>query len=142
MYEKDTDSLFAEIKENTDISDFISRNQREKAISLTDYLQKLLEDKNLSKKEVIQTSGIERTYAYHIFSGQKPNPARKKLISIALAMNLNLDETQHLLLYGKHSTLYPRNTWDAVIIAAIKKRLTVEETNALLLELGENEMLS
>ena len=141
MYKKETEELFAEIKEDTDIKKFLADNENEKALSMPKYLQKLLDEKKISKKEVIQNSGIERVYAYHIFSGEKAHPARKKLIALGLSMKLNLDEMQHLLLYGKHSPLYPRNTWDAVVIAAILKKLTVKETNILLTEMGETETL-
>ena len=86
-------------------------------------------------------SGLERTYAYHIFSGQKSKPARTKLLALSRAMNLNLDETQHLLRYAKLNTLYARDPWDAVVILAIERDFSVEDTNRLLDDLGEKTML-
>ena len=37
--------------------------------------------------------------------------------------------------------LYPRNTWDAVIISAIEKNLSVDKTNETLELLGESPMI-
>ena len=52
-------------------------------------------------------------------------------------MNLSLEETQYLLRYGGYGILYPRNTWDVVIISAIEHNLNVDEMNELLRKLGE-----
>ena len=52
-------------------------------------------------------------------------------------MNLNLEETQYLLRYGGYGILYPRNTWDVVIISTIEHNLNVDEMNELLEQLGE-----
>ena len=55
-------------------------------------------------------------------------------------MNLNLSETQYLLRYGGYGILYPRDSYDAIIISAIEHNMTVAETaetNLLLEQLGE-----
>ena len=141
MQEKDTGTLFSELKEDADVKAFLSRNKNELLPPVSEYLRGLMQEKGLRLSEVIKTSHLNRNYAYHIFSGEKPNPSRIKLLALALAMKLNLDETQHLLLCGGHSTLYPRNPWDSVIISAIEQGMTVEKTNLLLEELGEKEIL-
>ncbi|MBR1729483.1 MAG: helix-turn-helix transcriptional regulator [Selenomonadaceae bacterium] len=140
LHDKDTDKLFSELKTDDDIEKFLSSNREEFTISLSEYLSKLLESKNLSKAEVVRDSKIERTYAYHIFNGNK-KPSRTKLLAIARAMKLDLDETQYLLRYAGQALLYPRNTWDAVIILSIEKDLSVEDINSMLEQLGENQLL-
>lgn len=141
MHEKDTEELFSELKEDKDIRQFLSKNRKELLLPLHEYLGQLLEEKGLRKMEVVQASLLERTYAYHIFSGLKPNPSRVKLLALALAMHLDLDETQHLLRYARQSMLYPRDPWDSVIISAIQKGLPVKEANILLEQMGETQML-
>ena len=140
LHDKDTDKLFSELKTDKDIEKFLSSNREEFTISLSEYLSKLLESKNLSKAEVVRDSKIERTYAYHIFNGNK-KPSRAKLLAIARAMKLDLDETQYLLRYAGQALLYPRNAWDAVIILSIEKDLSVEDINSMLEQLGENQLL-
>lgn len=141
MHDKDTAELLAQLKDDSDIHEFLSDNKGEMLRPLNEYLGELLAKKQLVKAKVIHASGLERTYAYHIFDGQKPHPARPKLLALARTMKLDLEETQHLLRYARHSMLYPRNPWDAVIIVAIEQDLSVTETNRLLDELGEKIML-
>ena len=141
MHEKDTEELFSELREDEDIRDFLSRNEKEFCLPLNEYLGQLLEAKHLEKRQVVRESLLERAYGYHIFSGTKPNPSRTKLLPIALAMHLDLAETQKLLRYAGVGMLYPRNPWDSVIISAIQQGLSVKETNTLLSQLGEKQML-
>ena len=141
MKEKDTEELFSELKEDGDIKAFLHRNKDELLPPVSEYLRRLMQEKDLRLSDVIKASCLNRNYAYHIFSGEKPNPSRVKLLALALAMKLNLDEMQHLLLCGGHSTLYPRSPWDSVIISAVEQGLSVTDTNLLLEQLGETEIL-
>ena len=139
-YSKDTGELLTELKAEKHVENFLSRNQSEIMLPLPEYLEKILSEKNLSKADVIKRSGLNREYAYHIFSGTR-NPSRQKILALSLAMNLNLDETQRLLRHAQQNLLYPRNEWDAILISAVEKNLSVMETNALLHQLGEETFL-
>ena len=138
---KNTGELFTELKEDKNLSKYFRQNREEFILPLNEYLEKLLAEKNLTKKEVIERSGLNREYAYHIFSGKKNNPSRAKILALAVAMGLNLDEVQYLLRYAGHGVLYPRNDWDAVIISAVEQKLSVMQTNELLHDLGETILL-
>lgn len=140
-YVKDTNELFVELKKDKHIKNYLNRNREEFLIPLNEYLEQLLIEKNLSKQSVIEKSTLQREYAYHIFSGIRKNPSRPKLLALAIAMDLNLEETQYLLKYSKQSPLYPRNPWDSIVISAIEQKLNVSQTNALLHQLGENIFL-
>jgi len=141
-YGKSTGELFSELKDESDVKKFLNRNSDELTVPLDEYLENLLAKKNLTKKTVIDRSGLNREYAYHIFSGAKKNPSRPKILALAIALELNLDETQYFLRYARQSPLYPRNSWDAVIISAIEQKLTVLQTNDLLDRLGETTFLA
>ena len=140
-FAKSTAELFTELKEEKNPSGWRSRNREEFTAPLNEYLQKLLTEKNLDRSEVIERSGLNREYAYHIFSGKKKNPSRPKILALAVALDLNLDEVQYLLRYAQQGVLYPRNQWDAVIISAIEQKLSVMQTNELLHSLGETTLL-
>ena len=143
-YEKDTDTLLNEIrdsKEPADIEGFLARNVGELVRPLHEYLGDLLRERHLEKQDVIRRSRLERSYAYHIFSGDRPNPSRPKLLAIALAMGLGLPEVQYLLRYAGHGILYPRSPWDSVIITAIEQGMSVDEANALLEQLGSRQLV-
>lgn len=136
-FAKSTGELFTELKEDKNLRGYLKQNREEFILPLSEYLEKLLAEKNLTKKEVVEQSGLNREYVYHIFSGLKKNPSRPKILAIAIAMGLNLDEVQYLLRYAGLGVLYPRNQWDAVIISAVEQKLNVAQTNELLYHLGE-----
>lgn len=139
---KSTGELFTELKTEKNLGDWRKNNNDEFVTPLNEYLQKLLEEKNLERTEVIERAGLNREYVYHIFSGTKKNPSRPKLLALAIAMDLNLEEIQYLLRYAGLGILYPRNSWDAVIISAVEQKLNVLETNELLHRLGETTFLT
>ena len=141
IYSKSTGELFFELKEERNLQNYRDRNREEFLSPLNEYLEKLLAEKNLVKAEVIEQSGLNREYAYHIFSGNRKNPSRPKILALAIAMGLDLDEVQYLLRYAKQGALYPRNPWDSVIISAVQQKLTVAQTNELLDQLGETLLL-
>ena len=141
LFSKNTGDLFAELKNERDPQNFRERNQDEFTVPLHEYLESLLAEKGLNKNDVIAASQLNGNYVYHIFSGTRKNPSRPKILALAIAMGLSLDEIQYLLRYAQQGILYPRNRWDAVIISAIEQKLSVMQTNELLSSLGETLLL-
>ncbi len=141
---KDTAQLENEIeniREEDDIEAYLCMNQNSMmSFSLPEYLETLLEQKGLTKAEVIARSKLDKVYAYHIFSGRK-RPGREKILAIAIAMQLSVEETQHLLYCAGLRKLYVKNPWDSVIFYALKKKLKIIEVNCLLEQLGEESVL-
>ena len=136
MHEKDTGELIEELRISPDIKTFQEQNQAEFKMPLHEYLAKLLEEKNISKGELVEKIHAGDKHIYHILSGLK-KPSRKKILTIARALELNLDETNYLLRYGGFAVLYVRDVWDSIIIRAIEKNLTILETNYLLESLNQ-----
>ena len=138
MYkEKSTNELFNEITKSKEINLFLENNKAALSHpSAATYLSDLLQKKHMDKSALIQRSGLDRVYVYQILSGKKASPSRSKLLALALALQLTLDETQHLLKYGHVSELYPRNRADSILIYAINNKLSVIETNTRLAELN------
>ncbi len=106
-------------------------------MSISDYLNQMLDAHAVSKNEVIRRADMDTTYAYQIFQGKKKTPSREKLLRLALALNLSVDETKRLLYYGQSETLYPRIRRDAYLMCAIHHRFTVSETDQYLFDHGE-----
>ena len=135
MPNKDTAEMENEIlqvKNEDDLKEFIDTNQNNlPEFTLAEYLEFLLNEKNLSKVDVIKNSCIGK-YAYKIFSGERKNNAREKILSLALAMKLSLQETQRLLYYAGAKKLYTKDTWDDVLIFALNNGYSVERANELL----------
>lgn len=109
-------------------------------VTLSDYLQELIASKNLKKSEVIFRSGLDRTYAYQIFSGAK-KPTRDKLLALAIGMHLTFDEVQRLLKVNGYAQLYPKSRRDSIVVFAIYKGQNILELNDRLLLMGERVLM-
>lgn len=139
---KDTEELENELAESQNLEEFFQDNEGNfQDFTLAQYLSYLLVDKNLSKAEVIAASELNQIYAYHIFAGRKKNPARPKILALALAMKLSVKETQYLLYYAGLEKLYVRNEWDSVIMYALENKLSVRSANELLSNFDEEPLL-
>lgn len=97
------------------------------------FLYSLMDKHQLTPKDIISKSGIERSYFYHILSGQK-TPGRNIILRICLCMSATLNETNQLLRLANQGTLYAKVRRDAAIIFAIEKKYTMEQTNRFLKE--------
>lgn len=140
---KDTAELVNELRTAKGLEGFLVDNQKNfRQYTLAEYLQKLLDEKQLSKMEVIESSHLERLYAYHIFAGRKKNPSRQKVIALALAMGLTPEETQYLLYYAGAEQLYVRNPWDSILWFALDHHMTVVDTDLMLQKMSELPLLS
>ena len=132
MSRKDTEELENELAESKNFEDFFVGNEENfQDFTLAQYLSYLLAEKNLSKTEVIKKSELG-DYAYHIFAGRKKTPAREKILSLALAMELSVKDAQYLLYYAGLEKLYIRNEWDSIIMFALENKLSVKSANELL----------
>lgn len=136
MFEKDTDELIEELKISPDIKTFQDQNQNEFKTPLYQYLGNLLKERNLSKSDLVEKINRDDKHIYHILSGLR-KPSRKKLLTIARALELNLKETNYLLRYGGFAVLYVRDIWDSIIIKSIEKNFSIMEINHILHQLGQ-----
>ena len=98
---------------------------------LAQQLCDLLKAKGLKKSGVIKKAEIAEVYGYQIFSGIR-QPERKKLLCLALGMDLSLEETQVILTNTGYPPLYVRRPFDSVVMFGICKKLPVAQINELL----------
>ena len=135
-HEKTTDELLNEIKSSKEIESFLSKNETEFAeAQLSEYIELLISEKGLQKSKVVARSGLNRIYAYQIFSGKR-FPSRDKLIAIGFGLQLSLEEMDELLKYAGFSTLYARNKRDSIIIFAMNSKKSIFALNDMLFENG------
>ena len=133
---KTTDELLRELAAAESVSDYLTGNAASlREISLADYLQQLLTEKQLTRAEVIRRSELNEIYCYQIFSGLR-QPTRDKVLCLAIGFSLNVQETQQLLKSCGLPFLYARLRRDAVILFAVGKGLSVPQTNELLYDSG------
>lgn len=103
------------------------------------YFSSLKKVNAMDISELVEKSGIERTYGYHILSGTK-TPGRDKIIRFCLAAGLNSEETRRSLESGKEAPLYAKSKRDALLQYSLNKHLSVIDTNILLVQHGEDPL--
>lgn len=132
--QKDTSEIVKELGLCPDFQTFYDENKSYMVSeSLAQLLAALLERKKLKKSQVIKNAELSEVYGYQIFSGVRV-PERKKLLCLAVAMKLNIDETQRLLKCAGYSQLYVKLPFDSVLLYGLCKELSVVQINELLYE--------
>lgn len=134
--QKDTALLLEELKNCSDFNRFYQDNENSiVSMTLSQLLNELLQKHGMKKSNAIRRSELSEDYAYQIFSGLRV-PERKKLLSLAIGMQLNLEEIQTLLKTAGYAQLYVKNSFDCVLIYGICKKLSVADINYLLFDYG------
>ena len=129
-----TSQLLSFIKKSGHFSDVTERfHDQEEEPVFCHFLYELMDKHQLTAKDIINRSGIERSYFYHILSGQK-KPGRNIILRICLCMSATLAETNQLLRLGHQGSLYPKVRRDAALIFAIEKKFTMQQTNEFLIQ--------
>ena len=134
--EKDTSKIVEELEHFPDFRTFYAEN-KEYMVSgnLSSLLLQLLESKQLKRSQVIKNAELAEVYGYQIFSGVRV-PERKKLLSLAVGMGLNIDETQQLLKCAGYAQLYVKHPFDSILLYGLCKGFTVVQINELLFTYG------
>jgi hypothetical protein len=134
--QKDTSKIVEELGLCPDFQTFYKEN---KAYMVSDnlaaLLSRLMEQKGLKKSQVIKNAELSEVYGYQIFSGVRV-PEKKKLLCLAVAMRLNIEEVQQLLKCAGYSQLYVKIPFDSVVLYGLCKTLNVVQINELLYEYG------
>ena len=134
--EKNTSELVKELGLCPDFQTFYKEN-KDYIVSqkLTELLSRLLASKGLKKSQVIQKAELSEVYGYQIFSGIRV-PERKKLLCLAVGMELNIEQAQQLLKCAGYAQLYVKRPFDSVVLYGLCKELSVVQINGLLYEYG------
>ena len=100
------------------------------------YINELTHSRGIEKTDLIAATGIERTYLYQCLNGTR-NPGRDYAIAICLAAKCTLEETTRCLELLSAGILYAKNKRDAILIYAINRSMSVNQTNELLFQMKE-----
>lgn len=104
---------------------------------LASYLDELLQERGLKRKDVVREAQLNDTYGYQIFTGQRKHPSRDKILQIAFAMGLDLRTTDRLLQAAGVSRLYCKDRRDAIIMFCIDRHASLTKVNETLFDMGE-----
>ena len=106
------------------------------SVTFPEYLNELMCARSMTSSRLISEAQIQRNYGYQILDGRR-NPSRDKVISLCLALKLELPETQRALTLTKNGQLYSKNKRDSILIFSLQKNLSVQQTNELLFEMNK-----
>ena len=134
---KSTGDLLKSLKSSRDYAEFLKKEIGElQFVTLSEYLDLLIESKKLRKSDIIVRSNLDKNYAYQIFNGTKTNPSRNKVLMLAFGMGLDSNETTILLKIAKQPDLYVRDPRDSVIIFCLEKHMSLIDANEQLMDYG------
>lgn len=103
-----------------DFSAFL--NELNEAPTIAEFFRIYMQKHGIGKTDIVNRSGLSRSYAYEILSGDKQNPSRDSIICLCLAARMDFNETQRALRLGGASELYPKVPRDAAIILCINRK--------------------
>jgi len=103
--------------------------------SFPEYFQSLETVREMDSRNLIRSSGLERSYYYQVMKGTR-RPGRDKVLRLCLAAGLNLKETTRALELSGNAVLYPRSRRDIILTVAVNQMADVDDTNLLLFKYG------
>ena len=137
MDEPLTEELLEELLGQDSATDYLDSHDLSDR-NLSDYLCEMLERHGLERAEVVRLAGLDATYGYQLFRGQRGKPSRDKVLALAFAMGLDLRECDRLLEAAGTSRLYCKRRRDAIIMFCLSHKATLAETDEALYEHGED----
>ena len=129
MNEKNTDTLQQELMSTNNLDRFLVENGDSfRDVPLQEAIQRIFDEKGMSKAQLAKQSGISEVYLPQLFSGRR-FPSRSRLLCLCFGLGATVDEAQSLLQQARHAPLYSRDRRDAIIIFALSHHMTLFEVN-------------
>lgn len=129
MNEKNTDTLQQELMSTNNLDRFLTDNDASfRDAPLQEAIQRIFDEKGMSKAQLAKQSGISEVYLHQLFSGRR-FPSRSRLLCLCFGLGATVDEAQSLLQQARHAPLYSRDRRDAIIIFALSHHMTLFEAN-------------
>ena len=129
MNEKNTDTLQQELMSTNNLDRFMTENDASfRDVPLQEAIQRIFDEKGMSKAQLAKQSGISEVYLHQLFSGRR-FPSRSRLLCLCFGLGATVDEAQSLLQQARHAPLYSRDRRDAIIIFALSHHMTLFEVN-------------
>ena len=129
MNEKNTDTLQQELMSTNNLDRFLTENDASfRDVPLQEAIQRIFDEKGMSKAQLAKQSGISEGYLHQLFSGRR-FPSRSRLLCLCFGLGATVDEAQSLLQQARHAPLYSRDRRDAIIIFALSHHMTLFEVN-------------
>lgn len=120
FFEEDLCMGEAKSRSASNVQEYIDSNKNENRFQKL--LFKYIDDRNLKDSEVYNKVGIDRRLFSKIRSDESYHPSKETVILLALALELNEDELEDLLLSASYS-LPKNNHFDLIIRFCFKEKI-------------------
>ena len=129
MNEKNTDTLQQELMSTNNLDRFLTENDSSfRDVPLQEAIQRIFDEKGMSKAQLAKQSGISEVYLHQLFSGRR-FPSRSRLLCLCFGLGATVDEAQSLLQQARHAPLYSRDRRDAILIFGLSHNMTLAQVN-------------
>ena len=129
MNEKNTDTLQQELMSTNNLDRFLTENDASfRDVPLQEAIQRIFDEKGMSKAQLAKQSGISEVYLHQLFSGRR-FPSRSRLLCLCFGLGATVDEAQSLLQQARHAPLYSRDRRDAIVIFGLSHGISLDEIN-------------
>ncbi len=127
-----TDELLGSLRSTPVLDDYLA-DQKHHFIDteLPGLLERLCDQKSMSKAKVFQGAELNEIYGYQIFAGKR-RPSRDKLLCIGLSLGLDETEMQGLLKSAGMAALYPKSKRDSIVLFGVIHKQSVLQVNQAL----------
>lgn len=109
---------------------------RDQGLSFGDYYRSRPGVRGRTSAELIRRSGLDRSYYYQILRGSR-KPGRSKVLAMALAGRLTVEETQRALRLAGCAGLYARVRRDLILLFCLERGYDAVRADILLADYGE-----
>lgn len=135
-YAGNSDRAFSNDIKGGSLDAYIDSFEQQEIQTFGEYLQALIVSKGMTNKEVYYKSNLTKQYFSKLINNKVAQPAREKLLCVAVALNLDIDETVDFLLHAGYA-ISPYSKIDLVFEYYIRKRkYDVYEISFVLEDLG------
>ena len=129
MNEKNTDTLQQELMSTNNLDRFLTENDASfRDVPLQEAIQRIFDEKGMSKAQLAKQSGISEVYLHQVFSGRR-SPSRNRLLCLCFGLGASVEEAQDLLRHARLAPLYSRDRRDAIVIFCLSHGMTLDEVN-------------
>lgn len=140
MIKKPTDEMMDQLLKSNNIEEYIKENEEYFVdLTISQFLSEYIKSKKLIKSRIIKDAEISEIFGFQVLSGTR-NPSRNTLLSLCIAMKMNIEEVQTTLKIAKFAPLYPKLKRDSIIILGIANSKGVCEINNELYDNGEETL--
>lgn len=130
-----TSKLWDQLFKAPSLDAYLGENEADILPPFFEYIDTLCRQRGEKPAGVIQRAGIERSFGYQVFRGDR-KPSRDTVLLLAFGFKADVEMAQSLLKHAGYGPLYPRVRRDVVVAYSLQNGISLADTQDALAELG------